>query len=82
MNGTIWLVSHWQIQPCFFIDNTFVVAEGIESIFSMIRTHSAFAKTSKAHFAGSQMNDSVIDAAAAKVASGSHFLSYRLIGGK
>ena len=58
------------------------MGEGIESGFSMIRSHAAFSKTSESHFRGGQMNDSVIDTSPAESAAGSDFLSRRLIRSK
>ncbi len=69
----IWLVSHRQIQPVFLIYDTLNVRKSIKSVFSVIRTHTAFAKTAESHFAGSQMNNRIIDTAAAKPTPGSYF---------
>ena len=67
----IWLVSHWQIQPCFFIYNAFEMGEGTKAFFAVITTHTAFPKASERHFAGCQMDDGIVNASAAKAAAGS-----------
>ena len=60
------LITHRKIQPCFFIDNTFVMSKGIKTGFSVIAAHAAFAESPEPHFAGSKMNDYIIDTSPAE----------------
>ena len=50
------------------------MAEQIKAFLSMIRTHTAVANAAKAHLGSCQMNDGIVDAAAAKMTSGKDFL--------
>ena len=65
------LITHRQIKPCFFIYDAFIVGEGIEAFFSVLRAHSAFAEAAEAHFAGGKVDDGVVDASPAVAAPGS-----------
>ena len=38
INSLIWLVSHWQIQPCFFVHDTLIMGESPEAFTAMITT--------------------------------------------
>ena len=66
MEFCIGLITHGKIQPGLFVYDALIMGKGIKAGFSVIRTHSALAKTAKSHFTGGQMNDGVIDAASAK----------------
>ena len=68
----IGLVAHGKIQPGLFVHNAFCVGKGEETGFSVVRAHAALAETAEAHFAGGQMDDCVVDAAAAETAMGGH----------
>ncbi len=59
------LVTHGQIQPGFLVYNASLVGEGRKPGLPMIGAHAAFAYAPKAHFAGGQVDDHVIDAPAA-----------------
>ena len=61
----IGLIAHRQIHPCLFIDDGFVMGEGIKAGFAVIGAHAAFANAAEAHFARRKMDDHIIDAAAA-----------------
>ena len=54
------LISHREIQPGLLIQNGFVVAEGIKSDLTVIRTHTAFTNTTEAKVGSCQMYDNVI----------------------
>ena len=69
----VWLVSHWQIQPCFFVYNALVMREGVKSFFAMVAAHTTFTESSKRHFTRGEMNDRVVDASAAKLTLCSNF---------
>ena len=70
MELLIRLVTHGQIQPGLFIYNTLIMREGVKSGFSVISSHPAFPEAAEAHLAGGEMNDGVVDAAAAEAAAG------------
>lgn len=70
----VWLIPHREIQPRLFVYNAFVVGERLETVFSMVRAHTAFAKTAESHFACSQMDDGVVDTASAKSTCFHNFL--------
>ena len=63
------LIPHRQIQPGLFIHDALIMRKGVEACFSMIRAHAALAEAAEAHLAGGQMDDGVIDAAAAEAAA-------------
>ena len=48
----------------------------------MVGTHSAFAKASKSHLTGCQVDDGVIDTSASESAVGSYFLGSFFVGGE
>jgi len=50
------------------------MAEGLESGAAVIPTHATLTHAAEGHDAGGEMNDGVVDAAAAKMASGKDFL--------
>ena len=80
--SSIWLVSHWQIQPCFFVYNTLIVGEGMKTVFAMVGTHSAFTKAAKSHLTGCQVDDGVIDTSASESTAGSNFFRSFFVGGE
>ena len=59
-----WLIAHRQIYPRLFINDGLIVRKGVEARLAVIRAHAALADAAKAHFAGGQMDDHVIDTAA------------------
>ena len=68
INSLIWLVSHWQIQPCFFVHDTLIMGESPEAFTAMITTHTTFTKSPKRHFTGREMDNSVVDTATTELA--------------
>ena len=82
INSLIWLVSHWQIQPCFFVHDTLIVGEGMKTVLAMVGTHSAFTKAAKSHLTGSQVDDGVIDTSASESTAGSNFFRSFFVGGE
>ena len=70
MNRTVWLVSHWQIQPCFFVYDALIVAECVKSVFTMISPHTAFSESAKSHFTGGKMDNGIVDASTAESTAG------------
>ena len=68
INSLIWLVSHWQIQPCFFVHDTLIMGESPEAFMAMITTHTTFTKSPKRHFTGREMDNSVVDTATTELA--------------
>ena len=64
----IGLIAEWKIDPGLFIHDTFHMRKGQESIFSVIRSHSAFTEPAEAHFTGGKVNDRIVDASAAESA--------------
>ena len=68
---SVGLVTHGKVDPCLFVHNTLVMGEGIESLFSVIGSHSAFSESAESHLCGRQMDNGVVDASAAVIASGS-----------
>ena len=70
---SIGLISHRKIQPCFLIYNTFIGRTCAESVFSVIRTHTALAESSESHFTGGKVDDRIVDTSSAESTSGSYF---------
>ena len=66
MDLLVSLLAHGEIHPGLLIHNALVMAERIESGFAVISTHAAFAYAAKAHLIGSQMDNGIVDTAAAK----------------
>ena len=52
------------------------MGEGIKTVFAMIRAHAAFAESAESHFAGSQVDDGIIDTASTESTAGSDFFRY------
>ena len=69
IKALIWLVSHGQIQPYFFVYDALVMGEGAKAFLAVIGTHTALTKTSESHFTGREMNNRIVDAAAAESAA-------------
>ena len=76
------LVADRQVDPVAFVHDALIVAERIKTAFPVIGAHAAFSKAPKAHFTGGQMDDHVIDAAAAKAAGRKNPLGSGFLGGK
>lgn len=74
INLPVLLIPHRQINPSLFIYNTFVMGEGSETVDSVVGAHAAFAETTESHIAGCEMDENIVDAAAAETAPGSYFL--------
>ena len=72
MELPIGLIAHGKIQPGLFVHNALGVGESEKTGFSVVGPHAAFTETAKPHFAGGQMDDCVVDAAAAETAMGGH----------
>lgn len=70
------LIPYRQIHPGFLIDYASLMCEAFKSFFSMIASHSAFPDTAERHLACGEVDDGIIDAAAAKMTSGKDFLFY------
>ena len=66
LKGGIWCIAHRQVHPGGLLHNAFLVGEGIKAQFAVVAAHAAVTHTSKAHPAGSQMDNGVVDAAPAK----------------
>ena len=77
---SILLVSHREVQPCFFIYNTLEVRKGIEPVSAVVRSHTAFAKAAKSHLAGCQMDDRIIHTATAESTARGDFAGDILVG--
>ena len=72
----VFLIPDRQIHPGLFIDYASLMCEAFKSFFSMIASHSAFPDTAERHLACGEVDDGIIDAAAAKMTSGKDFLFY------
>lgn len=68
------LIPYRQIHPGFLIDYASLMCEAFKSFFSMIASHAAFSDTAERHLAGGEVDDGIVDAAAAKMAFGKDFL--------
>lgn len=66
VNLFIRLISHGEIEKRLFIDDALIVREGLEPRLAVIRAQSALLKSAERHVGSRQMNDHVVDAAAAK----------------
>ena len=52
------------------------MGESPETVDSVVGTHATFSEATEAHIAGCEMNENIIDAAAAKVHLGNHRFLY------
>ena len=66
------LIPHGQIRPSLLIHDTLTVGKGLKPGLPMITAHTALPEAAEAHVRRSQVDDRVIDAAAAKGAAGQH----------
>lgn len=76
------LVAHGEIQPGLLVHDALVVGEGVEAVFAVVGAHAAFAEAAEAHLTGGQVDDGVIDAAAAETAAGGNQVRGFFVGGK
>ena len=74
INLPIPLIPHRKIDPGFLIYNTFIMGEGSEAVDSVVGAHAAFSEAAESHIAGCEMDENIVDAAAAETAPGSYFL--------
>ena len=71
------LVTHWKVYPRLFINDGFVVRKRVEAVFTVIRAHSAFTYSAKAHSAGGKVYHNVIyTTAAVRKLSGNSFYAF------
>lgn len=62
--GTVGLVPHRQIQPSFFMENTFTMGKGFKANLAVVTAHTAFAHAPKAHIGGGKMHNNIVNATA------------------
>ena len=60
------LITDGQIDPVVFLYNTLLMTEGIKALSPMVISHAAVAHTAEGHAGGGQVNDRIVDAAAAE----------------
>ena len=72
VDGPVGLVPHRQVQPGFFVYNALDVGKGLKPGFAVVGPHAALPEASEGHGVGGQVDDHVVDAPAAKAASGHH----------
>ncbi len=60
------LIAHRQVHPGFLIHNALMVGKGIKADLAVIGSHAAVAHAAKAHIGGCQVDDGVVDTAAAE----------------
>jgi hypothetical protein len=58
------------------------MGESPETVDSVVGTHAAFSEATEAHIAGCEMNENIIDAAAAETAPGSYFPGVFFVAGE
>ena len=75
----IGLIAHGQIHPGFLVHDALIVCKSIKAGLAMVGTHAAFSHTAEAHVGSGQMNDTIIDTAAAKAAPGGNFPDHLLV---
>ena len=64
------LVAHRQVQPSLLVHDALVMGECVKSSLAMVGSDAALPEAAKSHMAGGQMDDGVVDAAAAEAAAG------------
>ncbi len=82
MDLPVGLIAHGQVQPGFFVYNALIMGEGVKAGLSVISSHTAFAKSSEAHFCGGQVDDGVVDTSSAESAAGGDFFCRCFVRGK
>ena len=60
------LIPDRQIHPRLFVYDAPVMAEGFKACFAVIAAHAALADTAEGHRTGGEMDDRVVDTAAAE----------------
>lgn len=58
------------------------MGESPETVDSVVGTHATFSEATEAHIAGCEMNENIIDAAAAETAPGSYFPGVFFVAGE
>ena len=67
-------IADGHVDPCGFFQNAFFVAECIKALSAVVAAHAAAAHAAEAHAAGGQVNNGIVDAAAAEGDGGEHAL--------
>ena len=76
------MITHGQVYPVRFSDNTLEMREGFEAFPAVISAHAAVADTPEGHVRISKMDDGVIDAAASEGEAGKYKLFNRPVPGE
>lgn len=63
INPPVRLIPHWQVDPGLFVYNALVMGKGFEAFLAVIASHTAFTEAAEWHFAGSEVNDHIINTA-------------------
>lgn len=75
-------IADGHVDPRGFFQNAFFVAECIKALSAVVAAHAAAAHAAEAHAAGGQVNNGIVDAAAAEGDGGEHALLQRAVFGK
>ena len=70
METAVRLVPHGEIHPRLFIHRALVMGKSLEAGPAEVGAHAAFSHAAKAHLRGGQMDDRIVDTAAAVLAAG------------
>ena len=73
------LIAQRQIKLGGFADDALLMREGAETSFAMIAAHAAGADTTEGQVIGRQVNDGVVDTAAAKLETGHNLTGNDLV---
>ena len=76
------VVAQRQVEPGRFFDDRARVGEGLEALFAVVAAHAAVADAAEGHVRRGQMDDRVVDAAAAKRAAAQHLPLRSPVGGE
>ena len=77
LQAVVWHVTERKIQPGGLFYNALLMGEGVKALLAMIAAHAAVAYAAKAHAAGGEVNDGIIDAAAAERNSAEEAMRFR-----
>mgnify|MGYP000674132447 CR=1 FL=1 len=73
INLPILLIPHRKIDPGFLIHDALIVRKCPEAVDAVVGAHAAFTEAAESHIAGCQMDEDIVDTAAAETAAGSYF---------
>ena len=76
------LIPHGKVEKCFLVHHAFFFVLCIKPAFAVIRAHAAFPHAAKAHAAGGEMDQGIIDASSSELYAFRYITDVLFAGGK